>query len=217
VRLGYALGIRETTRILDLCCGYGEMLRLLSGIFGCSGVGVDISKEFIEEGTKRITESGLLDRVSLVNGDAREWKGSDYDIACLVGEQDVFEGFENTLNKLFERVNTTGRVVIGTPYYQQPDVPKELVDFEGELPTELEVFDIVRSNHCVITFIGRDTRSEWDKYISWSARRHLESYRNEKNAQTKAEMYEWMHRWHEIYLRYRMRYEGWAMYAIERI
>ena len=44
VRLGHVLGIDNSFRVLDLCCGYGELLRILSKYYGCSGDGVDISK-----------------------------------------------------------------------------------------------------------------------------------------------------------------------------
>ena len=149
--------------------------------------------------------------------DARKWTTTDYDIACLLAEPTVFDGFENTMNMLFGKVHENGQVLIGTTFYLQPDVPRELIEFEGKLHTEIKIFDIVKRNQCIITYIARDTRSEWDRYISWSTRRHLANYRNENEPAKKMEKYDWMHKWHEMYLQYRMKYEGWAIYAIERI
>ena len=215
--MGDVLGLDATSRILDLCCGYGEMLRLLAQHYGSHGTGVEISEEFVSEGRKRIERSGLSDKVRLECHDARTWPASGFDVACLVGEQGVFGGFRNTMAALFERVHAQGKVVIGTPYLTHDEVPQELIDFEGPLETEKEIFEQVKGNGCIVTFIGRGTCADWDRYISWSTRRQLAAYRGESDSQEKRKKYDWMHRWHEVYLNLRMKHEGWAIYVIERV
>ena len=42
VEIGFAAGMDSTSTILDLCCGYGEMLKVWNQAFGCKCVGVDI-------------------------------------------------------------------------------------------------------------------------------------------------------------------------------
>ena len=215
--IGSVLGLNESSHVLDLCCGYGEMLRLFSKYFRSFGVGVDISKGFVEEGQRRLGESGLSDQVKLISGDARGWTEDGYDVACLVGEQRVFSGFSNTLSVLLEKVTQRGKVVIGTIYYLSQDVPQELIDFEGPGETEKEIFTIVKDQQCIITYIGRGTRSEWDRYISWSTRNHLKSYRAKTDQTGRDQQHEWMHRWHDMYIDYRMKHQGWATYVIEKI
>jgi SAM-dependent methyltransferase len=217
IEMGYVLCFDNTTHILDLCCGYGEMLRLLSHHFGIFGTGIDVSEEYVSEGRKRITDSGLSHKVSIECHDARDWPASGYNVACLVGEQGVFGGFKNTMKALFDRVHAHGRVVIGTPYFNHENVPQELIDFEGPLETEKTIFELVRANDCIITFIGRGTREDWDRYISWSTRRHLLAYRGEMDPEEKQRRFEWMHRWHDVYHNLRMEHEGWAIYAIEKV
>ncbi len=215
--MGYVLRLDNTIRVLDLCCGYGEMLRLLSQHFGICGTGVDTSEEFVSEGRKRIADSGLSHKLSIECRDARDWPASGYDVACLVGEQGVFGGFKNTMKALFDRVHPHGRVIIGTPYFCHDDVPQELIDFEGPLETEKKIFDLVRANDCVVTFIGRGSREDWDRYISWSTRRHLLAFRAETDPEAKRRRFDWMHRWHDVYLNLRMEHEGWGIYAIEKV
>ena len=53
-----------------------------------------------------------------------------------------------------------------------------LYDLDGTLTDPFE--GITR---CI--FIGRDTRAEWDRYISWSTRRHLRAYQKEWNPDAK--------------------------------
>ena len=217
IEMGSVLGLDTTSRILDLCCGYGEMLRLLAEHYGSHGTGVEISEEFVSAGRKRIERSGLSGRLRLECQDARTWPASGFDVACLVGEQGVFGGFRNTMTALFERVHARGKVVIGTPYFTHDEAPQELIDFEGPLETEKQIFEHVKGNGCIVTFIGRGTRDGWDRYISWSTRRHLAAYRGESIPEEKQKRYDWMHRWHEVYLNLRMEHEGWAIYVIERV
>ncbi|MBQ3598379.1 MAG: class I SAM-dependent methyltransferase, partial [Clostridia bacterium] len=42
LRFGYEIGLNEKSKVLDLCCGYGTVLKIWSEAFGISGVGVDL-------------------------------------------------------------------------------------------------------------------------------------------------------------------------------
>ena len=58
-------------KVLDAGCGIGSHLPLLAEQVGGSGrvVGLDISDEFISRAKKRVTECGLEELISLVQGD----------------------------------------------------------------------------------------------------------------------------------------------------
>ncbi|MFY1669586.1 class I SAM-dependent methyltransferase [Plantactinospora sp. WMMB334] len=62
----------DYTCVVDLGCGNGD--RLVSAVLarpGSRGVGVDIAPDAIEAARRRVAEAGLLDRVALVEADAR--------------------------------------------------------------------------------------------------------------------------------------------------
>jgi SAM-dependent methyltransferase len=217
IQMGRILGLNPDSRVLDLCCGYGEMLRIFAGYFGCQGTGIDRWAEFIDAGIKRNSDMNVTDRVKLITQDAQTWRENNYDVACLIGEHNVFGGFEGTLKHLLGKIKVGGSVIIGTPYYNLKDVPPKLIDYEGELQTESEIFAMVQDNNCIVTGIGRDTRAEWDRYISWSARRGLKDYRNETDEVKRKEILMRLRHWHGMYIEYRMKFQGWAMYAIERV
>ena len=63
VNLGLRLGFCSETKVLDLCCGYGEMLKIWNDVFDIQGVGVDICNEFIEIGKKRQRD---IDKIELI-------------------------------------------------------------------------------------------------------------------------------------------------------
>lgn len=69
IRFGYSVGLNENSRVLDLCCGYGTLLKIWGEAFGISGVGVDLCKEFLDDGLKRLQEA-KLDRIRFVCDDA---------------------------------------------------------------------------------------------------------------------------------------------------
>jgi len=70
VEIGYTAGMNSSTRVLDLCCGYGEMLKIWHEAFGTKGTGVDIFKKFIDEGGKRLKAAEIKD-ISLICADCK--------------------------------------------------------------------------------------------------------------------------------------------------
>lgn len=111
LRLGYELGLNENSRVLDLCCGYGTVLKVWSEAFGISGVGVDICKDFIHIGKKRLKESGI-DSIKLLHKDVTKYKDdTKYDVVIC---SETIESIENTF-QLGEKFLKKG----GTLLYQK--------------------------------------------------------------------------------------------------
>jgi len=65
IEMGYALGFNENTKVLDLCCGYGTMLKVLNQVYKIKGKGMDLSKEFIDIGNERLKKAGILNDIVL--------------------------------------------------------------------------------------------------------------------------------------------------------
>ena len=59
IRFGYEIGLGENSKILDLCCGYGTLLKVWSEVVGIAGVGVDVCQEFLSVGKKRLMKCGI--------------------------------------------------------------------------------------------------------------------------------------------------------------
>lgn len=98
VEIGFTSNMNSVSTILDLCCGYGEMLNVWNQAFGCSGVGIDICPEFINEGNKRLQQE-QVQNVKLIEHDVLTWESDErYDYVCLSGED--FGGFESTITLL---------------------------------------------------------------------------------------------------------------------
>lgn len=208
VEIGYSAGMNNSSAVLDLCCGYGEMLKIWNEAFGVRGIGVDVCHEFIEAGKRRIAESAASD-ITLIEADIFKWQMDEkFDYVCLSGED--FGGFQGTIELLEKYVKPNGKLIIGTRYSKVDKPPQELIEFEGETLSLIEINRIVRSKDYYITSMAADTRAEWERYIMWSAKRHLNDLRKSPENQLLRE-------WCDMYFNYRRPYEGYVTMVIEKI
>jgi ubiquinone/menaquinone biosynthesis C-methylase UbiE len=83
IRFGHSMGLNEESKVLDLCCGYDEMLKILHEAFDIYGTGVDITSEFIDEGNDRLRSSNIK-KVKLILGDILEYETNElFDVVIL--------------------------------------------------------------------------------------------------------------------------------------
>lgn len=156
VEIGQSAGMNSGSAVLDLCCGYGEMLKIWHEAFGVRGIGIDICGEFIEEGKKRISDSK---DITLIEADIFKWQTDEkFDYVCLSGED--FGGFQSTIELLERYVKPNGKLIIGTRYSKVENPPKELIEFEGETLPLTELNRIIRSKDYYITSMSADTQAE---------------------------------------------------------
>jgi ubiquinone/menaquinone biosynthesis C-methylase UbiE len=184
--------------VLDICCGYGEMLEIWNEAFGIKGTGVDISEEFIDGREKRLKAARIKD-VSLICADVlNRVTDNKYDFACLSGEE--FGGIESTIHLLEKYIKPNGKLIIGTRYSRVDNPPAELIEFEGETLSLKNIYNIFYANGYFITSMSTDTQNEWERYIMWSARRHLAAYKNNPDNPS---LLEWCKKWYETYFGFR--------------
>lgn len=211
VEIGYTSGMNSNTSVLDLCCGYGEMLKIWHEAFGIKGTGVDISGEFINQGKKRLEAAGIKD-ITLICANVLNWVTNEkYDFVCLSGEE--FGGIESTVHLLEKYVKPGGKLVVGTRFSRVDDPPAELIEFEGETLPLKDIYDIFYANGYFITSMATDTQTEWERYIMWSARRNLAAF---KNSPDNPEHFAWCKKWYETYFGFRRDYEGYGTFVIEK-
>ena len=143
--LGKVMGLDENTKVIDYGCGKGQALILWGRHFGISGIGIEISEGFCEIAAERIGSEGLSDRIKVVCADASTYpiQHNAYDVACCIGSSFIWGGFRPTLRVLKQAIRANGKVVIGEPYYTQKDIPQELIEFEGDYHTEVELLHIM--------------------------------------------------------------------------
>ena len=84
--LGRVLRMKPGTRILDLGSGSGEMLCTWARDHGITGTGIDMSRLFTEQATRRADELVVSEHVRFIHDDAAGYVADEEcDVAACVG------------------------------------------------------------------------------------------------------------------------------------
>jgi SAM-dependent methyltransferase len=153
-------GLDETSRVIDFGCGYGETLLYWAETFGISGIGIDISETHIEYAKKAIQGLPIADRVNYVCTDATTYpfEPQSFDLAACItatnmfGDADIM--FGNAIHHMKDAIKDDGYLLIVEPYYNNPEVPKELIDYEGPLLTEIDLIHTIQREGFDLAYIA---------------------------------------------------------------
>lgn len=211
LRLGYELGLDENSKVLDLCCGYGTVLKVWSEAFRISGTGVDRYREFLRAGKKRLKESGV-DRIRLVHGDVTKYRDSTkYDVVIC---SETIDSIENTFRLGENFLKDGGTLLFQRVYSLSEHVPKELSEFDGGVYPISRLNEIFNGLGYYITNLATGTENDWNRYHTSSVRRDLEKLRkNPKDTERKSRLDEW----NDMHFRYRMPLENQAMFCLQKL
>lgn len=211
LRFGYEAGLNENKKVLDLCCGYGTVLKVLNEAFDITGVGVDRDESFILTGRRRLKEAGI-DKVSLICDDVTKYKDDEkYDMVIL---SETIGSIADTL-RLGERfLKKDGILAYQKLYSKVKTAPRELIEFDGEVLALSELNHIFNENGYQMVSMAGDTDSAWERYVlAWSGKRNLERLKNDPSDTA---LREWTDKWYEMYFDYRREFEGQALFGLKR-
>ena len=212
IRIGFNIGLCENSRVLDLCCGYGTMLKIWNEAFGISGVGVDRVSGFIETGRSRLSD----DRIKLLCGDVLRYADDNlYDVVvCTELSCGLFADFNEGIKFLENFLLPKGTIVFGRLFSELPNPPQELIDFDGFIPTLSEIYTEVRQCGYLLTSMASGERASWERYITRDAKLSLEKlHQNPGDAEHTA----WTDKWYNMYFNFRRPFESWGLFGIEKI
>lgn len=212
LRFGHALGLNEKSRVLDLCCGYGAMLKIWKEAFGIRGTGVDRDATLIETGRLRLPDDG----VRLICGDVLRYEsGEPYDVVvCTELSTGLFGGFGEGVSFLERFLKQRGTLVFGRLFSEIPNPPRELTDFDGPLPTLGEIMTEVRQCGYLATSMVSGGTASWERYIMRDSKLSLEKLRQSPGDARNAA---WNEKWTFMYCNFRRPYESWGLFGIEKI
>jgi cyclopropane-fatty-acyl-phospholipid synthase len=116
------LGIDATpgARLLDVGCGWGSMAMHAARLHGARVVGVAVSREQVDEATRRVRSAGLDGQVEIRLQDYRDLRGERFDAISSIGmfEHVGSERMTVYFDTLHELLTPTGRLLnhaISTP------------------------------------------------------------------------------------------------------
>lgn len=211
LRFGYELGLNENMKVLDLCCGYGTVLKVWSEAFGIEGVGIDLVEEFVSIGRERLKKSNI-DKVTLIQGDVTAYQDTcKYDVVIC---SETIENIANTLS-LGEKFLKLGGVLCYQKLYSKVmNPPQELIDFDEEVLPLSELNRVFNQLGYGMTAMASDTTGMWEHYVvNWSGKRDLLRLKQEPDNE---QLKNWVTTWYNMYFDYRRPYEGQALFGLQR-
>lgn len=217
--LGEICRLQPAMRQLDLCCGKAEMLCQWAQRWGISGVGVDISKVFLEAARERAVELGVSDYVTLVEGDAGKYtaEAHGFDVVSCIGATWIGGGLVGTLKLMQPALKPGGLLLVGEPYWISPP-PDEAYAAMGmgkddylSLSGTLERIESAGME--LVEMVLADANS-WDRYVAaqwWTVDEWLRAHPEAPDA---AALRDWNALWKRIYLQHQRDYLGWGVFVV---
>ena len=211
VRFGYEIGLNENMKVLDLCCGYGTLLKVWSEAFGIEGVGIDLAEEFLTIGRERLKKY-QIDKVILLQGDVTAYQDTcKYDVVIC---SETIGSIADTLALGEKFLKPGGVLCLQKLYSKVANPPQELIDFDEEVLPLSVLNRIFNQLGYSMTSMAGDTQGMWEHYVlNWSGKRLLQQFKQEpENEQLKS----WIDTWYNMYFDYRRQYEGQALFGLQR-
>jgi SAM-dependent methyltransferase len=125
-------------RVLDLGCGWGELLmRLVAPAADATGDGVDTDPDALARGERLAAERGLGTRVRFHRTPAPEWQAEAYDIAVCIGATHAWpDSTTGALRALRTALRPGGTALLGEGFWARQPTPEALAGLGAE-PEEL--------------------------------------------------------------------------------
>ncbi|HEY8302545.1 MAG TPA: class I SAM-dependent methyltransferase [Jatrophihabitans sp.] len=134
--LAAALARRRPTTVLDLGCGWAELLlRVLAATPDARGRGIDNDERLIVRARAGAEARGLTDRLELRAHDAAT-PVEPADAVLCVGAEHVFGTQDGALAALHRLVRPGGVLLFGTGFWQRPPTAEQAAGL-GATPDEL--------------------------------------------------------------------------------
>ena len=153
-----------TGSIVDLGCGWGELLLRAVERSGGTGIGVDTDPAGLARGRTGAAARGLAERVTFVEQPAAEWSGHA-DQALCVGASHAFGGSRAMLEALAEVV-PRGRVLVGDGCWPGPPTPAALEIFGTDVLPLADLVDACRATGWRLLHLSVADEREWDDFES---------------------------------------------------
>ncbi len=161
--------LQAAAKLLDLGCGWGELLMraVEAGGPGTTGVGVDTDEQVLARARPLATSWGLDGRVHFVCAESATW-GQRADRVLCVGASHAWAGVEPALQALARLVRPGGRVLFGDSCWERPPTAAAAAMFGQDVIALADVVRLARTTGWQVLHLSTADLREWDDFeASW--------------------------------------------------
>ncbi len=218
LEVGQAIGLKEGDRVLDVGCGFGELLVLWAEQFGIRGVGVEIRAAACDRAKAKIEARGLSDRLEILCQGGADYPiaPNSYDVIACLGATFIWDGFRGTVRHLKPGLLPGGHLVIGEPYWRHSQVPTDIAEKE-QIHHEYELWEMVQAESMTLKYMVRASESDWARYEAGDWLGLVDWLEHHPDHPDRAAIREHFLREQEAYLRFGREYIGWAIYVLTEL
>ena len=177
-RLVASLGPLAGARVVDLGCGWAEMLlRVLAAEPTARGLGVDEDPEAVDRGTGNARVRGLADRVRLEVGDVTDTstRTDPADVVLCIGASHAWGGTRAMLDAVRSATRQGGRALVGDGIWERPPGAVALAALDAsadEFASLSALVDLAMESGFRVLAVSVASLDEWDDFESrWCAGR----------------------------------------------
>jgi arsenite methyltransferase len=127
-KLGEAVGLKSTDRVLDVASGQGASACFLASTFGCQVTGVDLSEKNLIVAQARAIDEQVEGQVNFVTGDAESLPFSDnqYDVVVSECAFCTFPSKEIAAREMYRTLKPGGSMGFTDMAVDQKRLPEEM-------------------------------------------------------------------------------------------
>jgi SAM-dependent methyltransferase len=166
------LDIRPGASLLDLGCGWGELLlRAVNSAGVTTGVGVDSDAHAIARGRALALDYGLDGRVTFIGGSLDAWQQAADRVICI-GAAHAWNGAQAALTALGSLVRPGGRLLFGEGCWEHPPTDDAVRLFGDDVQALDDLVECAKGAGWRILHLSTADQREWDDFEStWRAGR----------------------------------------------
>lgn len=160
-----ALAPNDGDQVVDIACGYGELLFRLAQRARIAGTGIDLSPWMLV-GADRYAQTEVPDAdLRWVLGDAKHYDLQPVDVVASLGATWIWHGFPGTVRAIAAGTRPRGRLAIGDMRLRDGVDHTQVAKEHGRVLSMAEHDDAI--TECGVRIIDRiDTvDASWDGYI----------------------------------------------------
>ncbi len=163
-RIVAQLAAKTPSRILDIGCGWAELLlRLLAACPAATGHGIDHDDSLIERASAHAADRKLADRVTFSPDVEAATDDESADLVLNLGAEHVFGTLDDALGALRDFVKPGGHLLLGTQFWEALPTPA-LIESIGELPTLEGLIDRAAATGWRPLDLSVSTPDDWDHF-----------------------------------------------------
>jgi SAM-dependent methyltransferase len=160
------LSLRPGARVVDLGCGWGELLlRVVASTDRATGTGVDSDAHALARARRRAADRHLDRQVLFAEADIVGWAGPADQVLC-VGASHAFGGTTAALAALAGSAPAGSRLLFGDGYWEKAPSAEAVEMFGAEVRPLAGLLEACRSAGWRVLHLSAADQREWDDFES---------------------------------------------------